>query len=57
MTDVNTLGAGNGDILKYGGSTWTDASLQASELTDMDTSGAANGNILKYDGNIGLMHY
>ena len=46
MTDVNTAGVSNGDILKYDGNNWVDSTMVVSEMTDVDTTGASNGDFL-----------
>ena len=56
LTDVNTSGASNGQVLSFNGTQWVPASLSSGGCTDLDclsdvdTSGATNGQVLTFDG-------
>lgn len=58
LSDVNTSGVTNGQVLQYNGSTFVPATIPTggggastlNDLTDVDTSGAAAGEVLQYNG-------
>ena len=37
MTDLGTTNANNGNILKYNGNNWVDATMVVGEMTDVNT--------------------
>lgn len=49
LFDVNVVGAGAGDLLKFDGTNWVDGQMSLDDLTDVNLTGIADGKILKYD--------